>query len=40
MDHLVKIHAEAKSDDGGLQKKFCEALAFDVKRMRQDETIE
>lgn len=39
VNDFVEIHAEAESDDGGLQQEFRQALALDVKRMGQGETV-
>src|ERR1700747_2997696 len=39
VNDFVEIHAEAESDDGGLQEEFRQALALDVKRMGQGETV-
>src|ERR1700739_3386516 len=39
VNDFVEIHAEAESDDGGLQQEFRQALALDVKRMGERETV-
>ena len=39
VNDFVEIHAKAESDDGGLQQEFRQALALDVKRMGERETV-
>ena len=36
----MQVHAEAEGDDGGLQQKFRQALAFDVKGMVEGESVD
>lgn len=39
MNYIVKIHAEAQSDYGGLQEKLGQAFALDMERVREREAI-
>ena len=39
MDDLMEIHAEAESDDRGLQQKLGKFLALDMKRVHDREAI-
>jgi hypothetical protein len=36
----MQVHPKTESDDGGLQEKFGEALAFDVKGMHGSESVD
>jgi hypothetical protein len=40
MNNLMQVHAEAKGYDRSLQQEFCQALAFDLKWMRESESID
>jgi hypothetical protein len=40
MRNLMQIHAETERDDGCLQQKFRQALAFDVKWVSDGESID
>ena len=37
---LMQVHPKTESDDGGLQEKFGQALAFDVKGMHGSESVD
>src|ERR1700758_3885979 len=39
VNDFVEGHAEAEPDDGGLQQEFRQALALDVKRMSEGESV-
>ncbi len=38
--NFVQVHAKAEGNDGGLQQKFGQALAFEVKRMHGRESVD
>ncbi len=40
LKNLMQVHAKAEGNDGGLQQKFRQALAFDVKGMSHNESID